>query len=134
MLVNLNPRLISQSIQLSKISNHTHQRQAKQLRGSHRVALTHHHIEFTLPRLLMLALVCLRASHNPENTINGTPALLLSTKALADLGIPFENPKWQAFIAEKFSSILPATTQFGAMISETTGRFPSPEKTSPSER
>ena len=63
--VRLNPRLISQSLQCTKVTLKTQYFQAKPRCCSYRVALSYRLIEFTLSRLLMLEPICLTA---PERT------------------------------------------------------------------
>jgi hypothetical protein len=67
--VRLNPRLISQSLQLTKVTINSQYFQAKPRRCSYRVALSYRLIEFTLSRLLMLEPICLTAP-NCALTIN----------------------------------------------------------------
>ena len=57
--VRLNPRLISQSLQLTKVTLNSQYFQAKPRRCSYRVALSYRLIECTLSRLLMLEPICL---------------------------------------------------------------------------
>ena len=64
--VRLNPRLISQSLQFTKVTINSQYFQAKPRRCSYRVALSNRLIEFTLPRLLMLEPICLTPP--PQNS------------------------------------------------------------------
>ena len=57
--VRLNPCLVSQSIQLAKVTINSQYLQAKPRRCSNRVALSYRLIESSLPRPLMLEPFCL---------------------------------------------------------------------------
>ena len=57
--VRFNPRLISQSLQFTKVTINSQYFQAKPRRCSYRVALSCSLVESTLPRLLMLEPICL---------------------------------------------------------------------------
>ena len=65
--VRLNPCLVSQSIQLVKVTLNTQYLQAKPRRCSNRVALSYCLVESTLPRLMMLEPICLTP---PGNSLN----------------------------------------------------------------
>ena len=57
----LNSRLISQSLQLTKVTLNTQYIQAKPRHCSYRVALSYRLIECTLSRILMLDPICLKS-------------------------------------------------------------------------
>jgi hypothetical protein len=79
--LRLNPRLISQSLQFTKVTINSQYLQAQPRRCSYRVALSYRLIKCTLFRLLMLEPICLTAPRR-QKVEEKERAILAATRAV----------------------------------------------------